>query len=155
MILHVLLLHVLCALAAEKFELICAQGRIAEPGLLGEDGTGVRYLQLGGRDHGGLLFVESPQASLLTCLRHLDIPEVIPYRLLCRHQQTAAACSYNRRHRARLCLMRLLTALPSCHMLMNIVAGRQLGVLRRRGAAAAGRLAGGRLRRRAGARRTL
>lgn len=34
---------------------------MVEPGLLGEDGTGMRYLQLGGREHGGLLFVETPE----------------------------------------------------------------------------------------------
>lgn len=37
------------------------QGRASEPGLLGEDASGVRYLQLGGRQHGGRLFMESPQ----------------------------------------------------------------------------------------------
>ncbi len=37
------------------------QGRDSEPGLLGQDASGVRFLQLGGREHGGCLFVERPQ----------------------------------------------------------------------------------------------
>ena len=45
--------------------ILSRQGREAEPGLLGEDGSGLRYLQLGGAEHGGRLFVESPQVGPL------------------------------------------------------------------------------------------